>query len=402
MKRKILILSALFVFSILFLGWSYNYESMNSIYSISEEQISGIFFGLDTKEIHKEFKVSKGQKLKLELKIGADIEVNGWNKDIVEVDVKLKGDDAEYINIDFKESSSGVKVRAEYDDDEGNWDASAKFIVKVPNVFDLEFDTMGGDVDLDGVDGELSGTTMGGDLNLSHLKGKLELSTMGGDIKLTDSDVDGYVKTMGGDVTIENVVGDINAKSMGGDIIQKNVKRRVGDSVGEEVNIITMGGDLQVDEAANGAKLKTMGGDISVNYVGEFLEAETMGGDIIVQKADGWIKAKTMGGDVKVKLVCNPDDDDKDVALVSMGGDIELIVPENFSMDLELEIAFTSKYEGRVKIESDFDFDEEITDEWKRDNGNKRKYIYGTGSVRGGKNKVKIKTINGNIYLKKI
>jgi hypothetical protein len=41
------------------------------------------------------------------------------------------------------------------------------------------------------------------------------------------------------------------------------------------------------------------------------------------------------------------------------------------------------------------------TTEWKGRWGNKRRHIYGTGTVGGGDNLIRIETVNGNIRIKK-
>jgi len=354
----------------------------------------------DEKKMEEVFEVSSGQKLTVNNKLGGDIEVTGWDKEQISVEVLIKGDDAEEIDVDYDQSSSGLEITAEYMGDRNNYNANVNFTIMVPSRFDVEFSTMGGDAKLKNVAGQLEGTTMGGDITLRELKGNLEVTTMGGDINLSDSDVDGSVKTMGGDVRVEDVTGNVSASSMGGDIVQKNVKRRDGDSVGEEVKVSTMGGDLVIDEAVDGAKLETMGGDIKANYVAKFLEASTMGGDISVDAIDGWVKASTMGGDVNVKMVGDPDEGNRDVTLSSMGGDITLSVPEGLSMELDLEIAYDKRHEDDAEIISDFEFDEERTEEVD-DDDEPRWHLLGTGTINGGKNRVKIKTVNGKIYLKK-
>jgi hypothetical protein len=331
--------------------------------------------------------------------MGGDIDISGWDREQVSLEVVIKGDDADEVEVNFEKSADGVDINAEYPDN-GNYDANAKFKIKVPSRFDVEFKTMGGDADLKNVRGTLEGTTMGGDVSLKGLGGNLEITTMGGDIKLENSDVDGFVKTMGGDVNVEDVTGNVSAKSMGGDIIQKNVKRRDGDSIGEEVNVSTMGGDLVIDEAHNGARLETMGGDISANYVSSFFEGNTMGGDISVKAVDGWIKATTMGGEIEVKMVGSPDEGDRSVYLKSMGGDITLSVPEGLSMELDLDIAYDTKHEDDVEIVSDFKFDESRK-EYSDDDDSHKRHLLGTGSINGGKNRIKIKTVNSKIYLKK-
>jgi hypothetical protein len=237
---------------------------------------------------------------------------------------------------------------------------------------------------------------MGGDLNFNNLKGMLKATTMGGDIKLLNSEVDGKVKTMGGDVDLENVIGDVNASSMGGDIKQKNVKRRTGESIGEEANISTMGGDIKLDEAPAGAKVKTMGGDIEINSVKEYLLAETMGGDIKVKELDGWTETTTMGGDVEIKMVGDPNEGKRDVVMKSLGGDIKLYVPEGLSMDIEIEIKYNKKHEDDVEIISDFEVDKKVEKE-----DDDTMVLTGKGKTGNGKNKIVLKTIGGKVYLKK-
>jgi hypothetical protein len=87
-----------------------------------------------------------------------------------------------------------------------------------------------------------------------------------------------------------------------------------------------------------------------------------------------------------------------------MGGDITLNVPAGLSMDVDIVLAYTDRswHDGKgYVIDSDFDLREERTKEWDRREGTPRKYVYGTGSINGGKNKIRIETVNGNVYLKK-
>jgi DUF4097 and DUF4098 domain-containing protein YvlB len=160
-----------------------------------------------------------------------------------------------------------------------------------------------------------------------------------------------------------------------------------------------MGGYINVNVAPKGAKVSTMGGDIEIRSAKEFVRAKTMGGDIEIDEVDGWVKATTMAGSIEVTMVGNPDKGDRNVSLTSMSGDIELTVPAGLSMELDLELSYTKGHEGDYDIHSDFDFEREETKKWDRDNGSPRKYIYGKASIKGGKHSIRIKTINGDIYL---
>lgn len=351
--------------------------------------------------IKKEFEVKPGGKVIIDLETGSSIEIKGWDKDLVSAEATYKNKDE--IEFRFEKNGNTVEITSDYTNDDDHH-SNAKLVLQIPKKFDVEFSTMGGGVTISYVEGKMEGKTMGGELDLRNLKGYLDVTTMGGAITLKDSEVDGRAKTMGGEVLVENVKGDINASSMGGKVRHINVSGKEK-SVGNEVDISTMGGDLDIDRAPNGAKLKTMGGEITINYAGKFLDAETMGGDIKAKEVDGWIKAKTMGGEVDIKMVGNPKEGDRNVKLTSMGGDITLVVPDGLSMDIDIEIAYmknSHKDFEDCKIVSDFKIDEERTTEWERKHGSSaRKYIYGKGSVDGGKNKIIIKTINSSVYLKK-
>ncbi|MEK6372687.1 MAG: hypothetical protein AABO58_08320 [Acidobacteriota bacterium] len=79
-----------------------------------------------------------------------------------------------------------------------------------------------------------------------------------------------------------------------------------------------MGGEIEVADAPNGAFLRTMGGDI----------------DIV--QLEGSADAGTMGGDIRVTVVGSGGGHDLD--LHSMGGDIEVFLPHDFSADFAVEL----------------------------------------------------------------
>ncbi len=357
----------------------------------------------NTREVKKEFSVKAGGLLTIDLKTGSSIEIYGWEKEMLSATAYIKNDEDNKIEFEFNQNGNDVEINSDYVERSRHNHSNAKLVVWVPNKYNIEFSTMGGEVKAEKVEGKLSGKTMGGELNFTRLKGYLDVTTMGGGVKITDSEVDGKAKTMGGEVLLENIKGDLSASSMGGAVRQKNVQGKNG-SIGKEVNITTMGGEINVDNAPNGAKLKTMGGEITVNKAGEFADAETMGGDIEIKEIDGWVKAKTMGGDINVYMSGNAAEGKRDAMLTSMGGDIILTVPEKLAMNIDIEIAYTKdsrKDFDDCKIVSDFSVKQERSTEWDRSKGSPRKYITATGSTGDGKNKIKIRTINGNVYLKK-
>ena len=351
-------------------------------------------------KIKKEIETEPGKTLDIELTTGGDIEVTGWDKDLVSIVAHVRGDKEDYY-IDVADRSSGIKVEISYEG-RGNRDGGVSVDIHVPKVYNLEIETMGGDIMLREIEGNFSGETMGGEIKLYHLKGEVDLTTMGGEIQVEDCDLDGQVKTMGGEVSLRDVIGDLDASTMGGEVTYRNVKRRDDREDAREVKISTMGGEIQVDEAPGGANVSTMGGEIRIRSAKKYVKAKTMGGEIKIDEIDGGVKATTMGGDIEVKMVGDPDQYDRDVVLSSMGGDIILTVPAGLSMEFDVKLTITHRAsEGDYKIISDFPIKVEKKGDEEDTGRSSRRYFYGTGEVAGGKNKIRIDTINGDIIIKK-
>jgi len=349
----------------------------------------------------KKLEVSPGQTLEVHLKTGGAIRIRGVAENAVTVKTRLTGRDANQIHVSVDRTGNGVRIVSDYEGSRSHRSGSADLEISVPARFDAELKTMGGEIKIEGVEGKVSGSTMGGALDLRNLKGKVDLSTMGGGITLVSSQVDGKVHTMGGAVKIKDVIGDIKGSSMGGNVVYDNVQRPGGTVNAKEVVISTMGGDINVATAPSGANVKTMGGGIHIGSAKEFVKAKTMGGEIEIKELDGGTEATTMGGDIAVTMVGDPSSGKRDVKLDSKGGEIRLTLPAGLSMDIDVELQYTKNSSRNYKIDSDFPLTISETPEWDEGHGTARKTIKGTASLGGGKNKIVIRTINGNVILKK-
>lgn len=348
-----------------------------------------------------EYPVAMGKKVTIELSTGGSMDITGWDKEIVAVESDF---DEDACAPEYRNDSEGLTISQDCDD--SNWgrhhhhsDVALK--LTVPNKINLRLSTAGGEIAIRNIEGSIDGETMGGDLDLSGLRGEVDLQTMGGDIALKDSQLDGALETMGGEVLFQDVVGGVTGKSMGGNVEYKNVRRSTEEAPTKEVRISTMGGEINVDRAPAGADLHTMGGDIHVGPAGDHVKCETMGGNIDLDSVDGSIHATTMGGNVSAKMVGDPDKGRRDVLIDSKGGDVELIIPAGLSMNFDVQLARTKNCSRDVRIQSDFPIQQEESDNWDSHQGTPRKYIYGTGKVGDGKNKITIRTIDGDIIIRK-
>src|SRR5262245_39282195 len=158
-------------------------------------------------DFEKTFQTTAGKKLNIDLKSGGEIHIIGVDKNQVVVKARLRGEDRDELDFNAEETNGSIRVTSEITGGRHSHNASSDLDIEVPTRFDVDLRTMGGDVSINNVEGEISGETMGGELNLQALKGNIQLTTMGGEVMLEDSNLDGSVKTMGGDVVIRNVSG---------------------------------------------------------------------------------------------------------------------------------------------------------------------------------------------------
>jgi len=162
----------------------------------------------------------------------------------------------------------------------------------------------------------------------------------------------------------------------------------------------TMGGDIHLGNVSSFANLKTMGGDIAVDRANAPVEATTMAGRISITGASGSVHATTMAGNIWVSYA-NPSATGQTIELTSHSGGIELAVPKDFPMDVEVTLTYTKNAFRTYEIIDDMGLTRHTDAEWDNTNGTPRKTIHAGGRIGSGVNRVIIKTINGDVTIKK-
>jgi DUF4097 and DUF4098 domain-containing protein YvlB len=361
-----------------------------------ESDPAGASPGQSERTIDRELQANPGQRLSLDLNTGGDVKISGWQNNIVSIKAYMGGRDWRDCAVDINQTSDQIMVTSRHTGGRNSYSTDFKFEIQVPERFDVRIKSAGGAIAITNLDGEVSGGTGGGELNITEAKGKLNLRTGGGDITVTRSELDGRVSTGGGHVIIQDVKGDFAGTSGGGPVELRNVTRPSGASTGDEVRISNAGGDIAVDDAPAGAEVKTGGGNIHIKSARAFIKATTGGGNIQVDAVDGSVHATTGAGRISVHVAGPSSEGNHDVYITSGSGDINLTVPRDFSMDLELKLGYT-RTDKQYRIISSFEITRESTDEWSSAEGTPRKYLYGRASIAGGRNRIHIETVNGNI-----
>jgi DUF4097 and DUF4098 domain-containing protein YvlB len=364
---------------------------------------SSIAFG--NQGVNRQFPVKIGGTVEFHLETGGSVRVESWDKELLQVQVRFEGRDDQYSQVDFTETSSGISIRSRFNGPQMRiFSSNLQFEIKLPSKFNIALDSIGGGLIVHHLEGSIKGKTGGGNLDLRNLKGTIQLTTHGGDVTLKDSEVDGKITTWSGQVLFENVRGDIKGSSESDEVILRNVERvsRRKETVGDEIRIKRVGGDINVPDARRGAWVETLGGNIRIGAGRRFVHATTNGGDITIESVDGWVKARTYGGNITVNVIEPVEDTEaqREIEITSHSGDLRVVLPQNFPAIFEIELAYTIHSNRNYEIISDFDLNQEETKQWDYSRGTARRYILGSGSIGSGKHRIKLNTINGNIYLK--
>ncbi len=183
--------------------------------------------------------------------------------------------------------------------------------------------------------------------------------------------------------------GEIVISKMGGGIDVANAPHGA--------TLSTMGGGIHVGNVASFARIKTMGGGIDIDHATGSVDATTMGGGITINTAEGPVKATSMGGSITVREAGNSSQQ-RDIRLDSKGGTVELTVPKDFPMDVNITLTYT-RTDRQYHIVQHAGLDVHESGEWDKSFGTPRRYIRASGIVGSGRNRVTIETINGDVIL---
>jgi beta-lactamase regulating signal transducer with metallopeptidase domain len=311
----------------------------------------------------------------------------------------------------------------------------------------------GGGLELDRVSGTASLTTGGGDITVTDSDIGGRVSTGGGLVTLSrvrgglegSSGSGPVIYTDGSGVGIGRGTGDISSLRVGDDgstisggagigtskgqtigVFRGRADRRQGiesgasggvtsgagagvgggagagiaGGVGGRLVIARAGGDIDLDDAPNGAAITTGGGRVTVRGGVGLVSASTGGGNIDIGPIAGSVHASTGAGTIHVTLA-DAGGDEQTVDVSSGSGHVVIELPAHFDGRIDLETSYTRSFGRATTIETGLALERESTTTWDDREGTPRRYVRARGVVGSGRGLVRVKTVNGDIEVRR-
>jgi hypothetical protein len=160
----------------------------------------------------------------LDLAAGGRVRIVGGTSRDVRVQVTDRGKKCADCIVAVSEMQHGLQVRTGRTRTP-DAPADMQLLIEVPTQTNILLTSGGGRMEIEGIDGFVSGTTDFGAIDLLRLSGAVKLETKRGDITLRQSYVRGSVHTGAGRVLLEDVSGDVQGTSSKGGVVERRVER---------------------------------------------------------------------------------------------------------------------------------------------------------------------------------
>lgn len=282
--------------------------------------------------VEKTFNVQLGGKLKvqtsggnIDVMTGSGSEVKVTAHQRIEASTEEKADELlKDLKLTIEEQNGDVTATAKYEK-RGGWGwgstpVTVSFTVVVPQHYNVDLNTSGGNISLDSltgkarlrtsggnlkidrIDGEVNGSTSGGNIELSEGTATVSLSTSGGDIRVKRAGGQADLSTSGGNIIIESVLGRVSASTSGGD-----VKANIEGPLKGDCTLSTSGGNVVVGVSQGVAfdlKSHTSGGNVDVEGLTITIEKGGLKKSSLSGKVNGGgplLSLGTSGGDIRLK-----------------------------------------------------------------------------------------------------
>lgn len=276
------------------------------------------------------------------------------------------------------------------------------FDLEVPTRFNLDLETQGGGVEVTKLEGELRAVTAGGDIRTGDVTGPVRVETQGGAIDLGNISQRVEARTAGGGIHVGDVRGDATLDTSGGEIVAGMVQGTLrAETAGGDIVLRgasgpiyaeTAGGQIQLGQCGANVRAETAGGSIHVDTARGRVQAETAGGSIDLMQLMSGVRAETAAGHIRAHINASRGTFAPS-SLETSVGDIHVFLPPDLPLNIDAVIEEAMGH----RIMSDFPLNVR---------GGQGDLVAGTvegrGALQGGGNELKMRTVMGNIEIRKL
>ena len=236
-------LLAVFALSIAWLPFAMASTPVNTECLVPSQATSGYVYndGYDIEDIvTKTFDVRSGGTLYLELDYG-NIEVEVGDRNEVEIEmvrrVRVNSEREareileELHEYSFDKNRDDVMIESNFRGKDsgrgGRWNRGGqkKFEVtvkvRVPELYNVDFVTGAGNVEIEDIEGEVNGKTGAGNVEISDMNGSIDIVSGAGNVDIEGITESVEVNTGAGNIDLEDVTGFVRAKTGAGNITAK-------------------------------------------------------------------------------------------------------------------------------------------------------------------------------------
>jgi DUF4097 and DUF4098 domain-containing protein YvlB len=147
-------------------------------------------FGIETEEFHQTYPLAANGRIELE-NINGPVQIKAWDRNEVQVDaIKRAGSkqDLDEVQIKIRSDKNSLSIRTEYAEHNHTWTrdnpGSVDYVLMVPRNARLgDINLINGNLEVEGVNGEVRASCVNGRLTAHNLGGRTELSTVNGKLE---------------------------------------------------------------------------------------------------------------------------------------------------------------------------------------------------------------------------
>ena len=196
--------------------------------------------------VRESFKVDSGGTLSIDLDFG-NVEIETTSDEIVQIElerivnVDSDEDAREFLDrfhdYDFKLRGDDVTIVSKYvggDRNRRGWRIQKRLKirlkVRIPEEYNVDFETGAGNITLSDLDGELNGVTGAGNVTIGRINGIIDVSSGAGNISVIGGEGRVELHTGAGNIDVESVKGHVIAQTGAGNVTAKILTQPEEDS----------------------------------------------------------------------------------------------------------------------------------------------------------------------------